>query len=114
MTAGDVIDVIRQNLNDQDQNNYRWDDSTLQGYLDDAQRRLADMRPDLFLKSDGTMSSPSKITSNGTTLKVAEDSRQALAALTCASALVEDSDDLANQQRAQDFLGQALRILLGR
>lgn len=48
MTPADVITEVRRLINDTDSVGYRYSDATLLGYVNDALKRIALARPDLF------------------------------------------------------------------
>jgi len=82
----------------------RWVNSVIYGYLDDAQREMYRLRPDLFVASDGIgMETLDTISTSGSAFIVDAQYRDCLAYYAAYMALGEDSDDSANAARSNDY-----------
>lgn len=108
MTAQDVIDGVRDQLNDEDESNERWIDEKLLRYVDEAQKRIRHIRPDLFLSAADAMQTAGTIDAVGDVLILDEDNRQSLVDLVCSRALFQDSSDTMNVKRAGSYRKAAM------
>lgn len=101
MQARDVIQIVRHQLTDLEAGNYRWPDSLLLAYLEAGQRLLLRARPELWLDDSGERRTASAaVTVTGATLIVEEAWLQALTDYVVYRALIQDSSDTANMERA--------------
>lgn len=100
MIAKDVIDRARIVLDDLDEGNRAWPDDVLLRYLDDADRRLRDKRPDLYLMG-ASVSGPSVPTSLSSLLAVDDGAREILVDMIVAAALRQHGADEENLTRAE-------------
>lgn len=109
MTASDVITAARRVLADEG-SPYRWDNTRLTQYVNDALREAVRRRPDLLLKTDHTLQTVAD-KNIGETLILGEYWRQALAFFVASRALQEDSADKVNLDRAEQYYANFLRSL---
>jgi len=114
MLASNVIDIVRRVVNDEDSENERWSDSALLKYIGDAERRIYELRPDLFLGSGDTMGSPGDPSATGSTLNLDESSREPIVAFVVAKALAEDGDDRMNAELSKAYMAEFYRVVTGK
>lgn len=110
MTAQNVIDDARRHL--ADSAGTRWTDATLLICLSNALFEVEDLRPDLTLVDGDSLVTVATVTAVGDTLPFGSETRGALAYLTAANALSEDSDDRTNMERADQYRNTAVKLLL--
>ena len=113
MTAQDVIDIAREQL--QDTGGTRWTvaSTTLVKKVAAGEQKIFKIFPAAFLGAGDVMGAPSEPTAAGDTLTLDEKYRQALADYVTAQALSEDSDDRTNQARSGEFMARFLSGVLG-
>ena len=103
MTAQDIIDLVRQEINDTIRD-YRFADSEILSALTDANRELALDRPDLLLDANGDYITIVDITAVSDTILFDDNQRQALMHYTCYRILSKDSEDDQNMALARTHL----------
>ncbi len=113
LVASDVIAPVRRQLADEVSASQRWTDPVLYGYLTEAVGMAFTMRPDLFITSTGGLSAPDPVTTAAQDLVMPRVYRDALVNYCLWRALVEDSADLGNANRAQAFLNTFTKRLAG-
>lgn len=96
MTGNDVLTHARRLLKDEVEGRYRWPDSALIIYLNQALGRLYMERPDLKLQADDTIDIDDPLTDGTETLLVPEKFKSALGIWVSFCALQEDGEDAAN------------------
>lgn len=99
MTAQDVITLARDEIGDNIED-YRWSDSKMLSALTDACFNLAQDRPDLILKADGTRETVSELSTVYDNLVFGNNEKQALMHFTAYRILSKDSSDDTNMQLA--------------
>lgn len=98
MTSQDVLTMARLALNDVE--SVRWTNAVLLQYLSDGVYEAYRVRPDLRLSSATALATERDISQMGTTLNIGSQYRQSLADYVCSRALMEDSADQHNADRA--------------
>lgn len=96
MLVSDVIDRVRQSLNDTDPANYRWTLTELLRYLNDGVTESVALRPDLNLNDAGAVKTFTTLTALGNTVDVDATLLMPLVDYVCAKALMEDNPDKSN------------------
>ena len=110
MIASDVITPVRENLQDQDNANYRWTESELLAKLNDGIRDVRSRRPDLCFGASGEFPTFTDLSLSGggalpsTAFDVDDSGRILLIDYVTYRALSRDGEDELNSKRAQEFL----------
>lgn len=112
----DLLNRVRQVLQDQDQNNYRYPTSDLIGYLNDAVTEAKRLRPDLFI---GQYNTPRVfISSDPTTdystvpMPMVDDYFGSLVSYVVGYTEIRD-DEFSDDGRAMTFLQSFTQRLIG-
>jgi len=102
MTAQDVIDEVREQLNDMSEqsDNYRFSDAEMLRAVTDANYQLAGDRKDLLLTAAGAYEVIVDITTTGQTLFFESNMRSALSHFVSQIILTKDSEDDQNMKLA--------------
>jgi len=106
MTGQNVVNLARGMIKDDvpdANNNYRWSDTLLLGYLNQALQDLNARQPWQFLEDSGYQA-PANASALNETLTAPDSTLYALAYTVASMALFQDSDDPANRQQAEFFL----------
>ncbi len=113
MLASDVLTDVREELNDQDDSQYRWTNASLFKFLTHAQLELKKFAGHAFLTADNEMAYPASVTSLETPLPVDDTWKRPLTFSVCAQALSADGADGANMERANEYMKQFIQHLIG-
>lgn len=111
--ASDVIDAVRQRIQDTDATDYRVSDAAMLIHLAAAERELLGMRPDLLLDGNGNMvyeiDTLPAISATTDYLLTPSRYRYNLANWVAAMCLSDDSSDMKNLEMAGVLFAQAKR-----
>jgi hypothetical protein len=114
--VSDLLDRVRQVLQDQDQNGFRYPTSDLVGYLNDAVTEAARIRPDIFI-GGYTKNLPQVTTLGGTdysTVKIPLPDTYFTSLVGYVAGFAEMRDDeFAVDGRASTFLNSFTQKLMG-
>lgn len=105
MLASDVIDVVRENLDDIKEE-YRFDDPELLNTLTSSTRRLAVDRPDLLVDDDGLIIPIVDVTTLSQVLVFDRDFLEALSNHVCFLIFAKDNSD--NHNATQSAIHKSL------
>lgn len=114
--VSDVLARVRQVLQDQDQNNYRYPTSDLIGYLNDAVSEASRLRPDLFI---GTYTKTRVLVSDSplvdySTIALPLPDTLFVAVVSYVAGFTEVRDDeFSDSGRAMTFIGSFTQKLMG-
>jgi len=103
MIASDVIDLVREEVNDTIKD-YRFSDAEMLSALTDATRELAQDRPDLLLDATGSYNTVVDVTATNQTLIFDDNQRQSLMHYTCYRIFSKDSEDDQNLVLSRNHL----------
>ena len=101
MTAGDILTLVREMINDEKED-YRFSDAEVYRAMDEAQREMVYERPATRMGSDGTYSTLNTLDDSADVITVDTVYKQALAHLVCSKLYVKDGEDDQNL-RLGDF-----------
>lgn len=104
MLASEVIDRARDLLGDPDTGSSRWTDADLVRWLNDGQRKLVSLRPDVLLSAIGTLATVTDVSATTDTMTVGTDWREALADYVCYRAFARDAANADYAKRAATHL----------
>lgn len=114
--VSDLLDRVRQVLQDQDQDNYRYPTVDLVGYLNDAVLEARRLRPDLFLGSylKALPQAPTDASTDWSTVAFPLPDQYFVAAYNYVAGRAEFRDDeFAVDNRAMTLMGQFTTMLMG-
>ena len=105
MTAQDVIDEARRQLNDSTAEGYRFEPADVLNWLNQARQELYKRRPDIWLAADGSMTALAILTNDDLDTAMTEglDQQVRLAHWIAYRASLGDSADEQQSRQAMEF-----------
>jgi hypothetical protein len=100
MTGTDVEKVARDVLNDEDQQNYRWDSFEIVRAINAGVNQITRDRPDAMLAEAGTLLTITPITATTGTISIADEFKDALAQYVVHWLLMHHDGQTENRERA--------------
>jgi len=112
MTGQDVVNRVRNLIQDTVSGNFRWDDPEMIDWVNDAQQETIRRRPDaLSFTTLATTNQINDVALLTETLQIGNPFRSALVDYVTSRALEKDSDDPSNLNRANYYLDRFIKEL---
>ena len=102
MTGQNVVDRVREILNDQDEASRDWEDSDLLRWVNDGVKAICGLRNDALLASDGTLTTVTELTALSGTISIPDKFRVPLTWYIVWMAFASEAGDKRDAARAAD------------